>query len=255
MGLLAQIEAMKSEDQAKLGKGSIRLQNAGVHVVSIKDIYENTDKKFPRLEVFFQTKEGLEVKATLGLKGRDWNTGEELSENKQTQGFILNVFKAIFKDKLPKNSDGTYNLSAVAGATEGTVTYKSGDVSVTRYEGLIGKELAIGTYTEFSSSGNTPEEKKKGKEVFRNQAVSTKDIFTKDLLSIREMEEGVEEGVAHVAATERLTKLFKAASGFKDNKAVKMALKQAEAEAKGVKAPTTTITTSSTVTDEDDDWM
>ena len=245
MNLLGSIEQMNAEDQAKLGKGSVRLQNAGVHKVSIKDIYTINDGKFPRLEVFFTTSEGLEAKATTGLKGKDWTTGEELPENKATQGYILNLFKAAFGDKCKQDVNGNWMLSAIAGAEEGTVTFKSGDVDVTRYAGLIGKELAIGTYTEFSSKGNTPDEKKKGKDVFRNQAVSMKDVFTKDLLSLAEVAEGKTEGVAHVAATDRLQKLFKPAGGFKDNKAVRLALKQAIAESKGQTAPVTADTSDS----------
>ena len=252
MNLLTSIEEMSTEDQAKLGKGSVRLQNPGVHKVSIKDIYEITEGNYPRLEVFYTTQEGLETKATLGLEGMDWTTNTKLPTNKVTQGYILNIFKVIFKDKLKKNAEGKYIMAPHAGAEVGTVKFSTGEVNVTRYTGLIGKELAIGTYTEIASEGKTADEKKKGKAVYRNQAVSTKDVFTADFLSINEMLEGKTEGVAYLAAAERLKDTFKPGSGFKDNKAVKMALKQAIAESKGQTAPTAEIVVDDSESAEED---
>jgi len=255
--LLQSIEELGTEEQSKLGKSSTRLQTAGVHKVAIKDIYTIEEGNFHRLEIFYATEEGLEVKATLGLKGMDWTTNQELPTNKNTQGYILNIFKVVFGDKLKKDAKGSYLLSDLAGTTSGVVKYSTGEVNVTRYENLIGKALAIGTYTEISSEGTTKEEKKKGKVTYRNQAVSIKDIFTENFLTINEVLEGKTEGVAYLTAVERLKTTFKPGSGFKDNKAVKMALKAAEAEAKGstpanaINTAPTTATTSSVDTEDD----
>lgn len=251
---------MTTEEQAKLGKSSTRLQNAGVHKLTIKAFYE-TNGDYPQTVIEFVTEDGLDLNyRDLQMKS-DWDDEakkfkDEKYPNPQDAGYVTNIGKAVFG----KDFDMMKHLAK--GAVEGIVTNKAGKVTATtEFPAMIGKVIGQGTYAEFtaglpkdetkglSNSDKAKAEKKKGKIVYRNQVIDRRAVFTKDLISIPEQQEGITVGKAHIVIGTKLESTFKYGKGFKDNKAVNQAIKLASG-----KGETTTESTTEVEEDGEDDF-
>lgn len=221
MGIIDQINSLSEESINKLGKSSTRVQTAGVHKLTIKDIYE-TEGDYPQLVISFVDPAGLEVNYRGFLKSTDYNT-KEVGDNMKVLGYFYNLHKAVFgKDFDKKNF--------AKGVTTGTFTSKAGKTTPTTIYGqLIGKTVGQGTYSEITAGDK---QNKKDVQGYVNQVIDEKAIFTENFVSMSELEQGLTEGEAYKAIDETLKKTFKIGSGFKDHKICKQMLKEKESGGK-----------------------
>lgn len=219
MSIIANIMGSMSEaDKARLGKTGVNINTDGEHKLTIVEAYEIASEggKFPRFVLKMEDGEGKKIDWTGFLKqtvGKDDKGAVKAGEysvngvktyldqegaeydNLRAIGQINNLWKVCGLDA---DKFGT-------GVVPGTVTFPNkGTQNCENWTALIGKEFTGVSAFEISLN----QEKTKA---YRNQKINMDALFTKDGLSLAEVEAGKTEGVALASAVTAA----KAAAGIK----------------------------------------
>ena len=204
MSIIANIMGnMSQADKDKLGKGSSRIGTDGSHLLTITEAYEITSEggKFPRFVLKMEDGEGKSIDWTGFLKqkvGKDNKGNVKAGEysvngvktyldvegaeydNIRVIGQINNLWKVVGLD--PEQFG--------AGVEQGTVTFPDkGTQNCEHWTALVGKQFT--GISSFVISLNQDKTK-----AYRNQELNMDALFTKDGLSLAEVEAGKTEGTA-----------------------------------------------------------